>query len=160
MSDSLHESVRIRSFSGPYFPAIELNANQKNFEYGHFLRSFFTLFSNSDTFSIVGAKLFCWIYSQTTNPVGIYLFKTFDKNRSKRYKTCLKLTMETPEQVTGVFLLYLLTLNIFQILLPFGVSIVDFEQVNDNSIIVRLSMDYHQLRSQIKRKYFSLDWIM
>ena len=36
MSDSLNESVRIRSFSGPYFPAIELNANQKNFEYGAF----------------------------------------------------------------------------------------------------------------------------
>ena len=113
MSDSLHESVRIRSFSGPCFPAIELNANQKNFEYGDFLRSFSTLFSNSDAFSIVGAKLFCWIYSQATNPVGIYLFKTIDKNRSKRYKTCLKLTMEKPEQVTGVFLLYLLTSNIF-----------------------------------------------
>ena len=49
------KSARIRSFSGPYFPAIGLNterypvslcsvqvqknADQKNFEYGHFLRS-------------------------------------------------------------------------------------------------------------------------
>ena len=35
---------RIRSYSGPHFPAFELNRNagklgQKNFEYGHFSRS-------------------------------------------------------------------------------------------------------------------------
>ena len=32
------KSVRIRSFSGPYFPAFGLNTNHKNSEYGHFLR--------------------------------------------------------------------------------------------------------------------------
>ena len=29
-------SVRIRSFSSPYFPAFRLNTDQKNTEYGHF----------------------------------------------------------------------------------------------------------------------------
>ena len=35
------KSVRIRSFSGPYFPAfgIRENTDQKNPEYGHFSRS-------------------------------------------------------------------------------------------------------------------------
>ena len=32
------KSVRIRCFSGPYFPAYKLNTNQKNSEYGHFSR--------------------------------------------------------------------------------------------------------------------------
>ena len=30
---------RIRSYSGPYFPAFELNTDQNNSEYGHFSRS-------------------------------------------------------------------------------------------------------------------------
>ena len=30
-------SVRIRSSSGPYFPAFGLNTDQNNYEYGHFL---------------------------------------------------------------------------------------------------------------------------
>ena len=33
------KSVGIRSYSGPYFPAFGLNADQNNSEYGHFLRS-------------------------------------------------------------------------------------------------------------------------
>ena len=33
------KSVRIRSYSGPYFPTFELNTDQNNSEYGHFLRS-------------------------------------------------------------------------------------------------------------------------
>ena len=33
------KSVRIRSFSGPYFPSFGLNTHQKNSEYGHFSRS-------------------------------------------------------------------------------------------------------------------------
>ena len=33
------KSVRIRSFSVPYFPAFELNTDQKYFEYPHFSRS-------------------------------------------------------------------------------------------------------------------------
>ena len=33
------KSVRIRSFSGPYFPAFGLNTDQNNSEYEHFLRS-------------------------------------------------------------------------------------------------------------------------
>ena len=32
-------SVRIRSFSGPYFSAFELNMDQKNSEYGQLSRS-------------------------------------------------------------------------------------------------------------------------
>ena len=32
--------ARIRSYSGPYFPAFRLNTDQNNSEYGHFLRSF------------------------------------------------------------------------------------------------------------------------
>ena len=39
MIKSLRESVSIRSFSGPYFPAFGLNTDQKNSEYGHFPRS-------------------------------------------------------------------------------------------------------------------------
>ena len=30
------KSVRIRNFSGPYFPAFGINTDQKNFEYRHF----------------------------------------------------------------------------------------------------------------------------
>ena len=33
------ESVRIRSYSGPYFPAFWLNMDQSNSEYEHFLRN-------------------------------------------------------------------------------------------------------------------------
>ena len=33
------KSVRVRSYSGPYFPAFGLNAEQNNSEHGHFLRS-------------------------------------------------------------------------------------------------------------------------
>ena len=29
------KSVRIRSYSGPYFPAFEVNTDQNNSEYGH-----------------------------------------------------------------------------------------------------------------------------
>ena len=41
---NLHEahcvkSVRIRSYSSPYFPAFGLNTDQNNSEYGHFLHS-------------------------------------------------------------------------------------------------------------------------
>ena len=42
---SLHcvKSVRIWSYSGPYFPAFRLNTDQNNSEYGHFLRSHLSL---------------------------------------------------------------------------------------------------------------------
>ena len=33
------KSVRIPSYSGPYFPAFGLKTDQNNSEYGHFLRS-------------------------------------------------------------------------------------------------------------------------
>ena len=33
------KSVRIRSYSSPYFPAFGLNTDQNNSKYGHFLRS-------------------------------------------------------------------------------------------------------------------------
>ena len=33
------KSVRIRSYSGPHFPAFGLYTNHNNSEYGHFLRS-------------------------------------------------------------------------------------------------------------------------
>ena len=39
IADYTEQIVRIRSFSGPYFPAFELNADQKNSKYGHFSRS-------------------------------------------------------------------------------------------------------------------------
>ena len=32
------KSVRIRSYSGPYFPVFELNTGQNNSKYGHFSR--------------------------------------------------------------------------------------------------------------------------
>ena len=35
-------SVRIKNFSGPYFPIFGLNVNQKNSEYGDFLLSIST----------------------------------------------------------------------------------------------------------------------
>ena len=41
-NNSIHycvKNVRIRSFSGPYFPTFELNTDQKNSEQGHFSRS-------------------------------------------------------------------------------------------------------------------------
>ena len=34
------KSVGIWSFSGPHFPALGLNTDQKNFKYGYFSRSF------------------------------------------------------------------------------------------------------------------------
>ena len=40
------KSVRIRSYSGPYFPSFELNTNENNSEYGHFLCSVSELFSS------------------------------------------------------------------------------------------------------------------
>ena len=46
---SIHcvKRVRIRSFSGPYFPAFGPNTDQKNSEYGHFSRSdWFLYFQN------------------------------------------------------------------------------------------------------------------
>ena len=33
------QGIRIRSYSGPHFPAFRLNTDQNNFEYEHFLRS-------------------------------------------------------------------------------------------------------------------------
>ena len=33
------KSVRIQSYSGPYFPEFGLNKDKNNSEYGHFLRS-------------------------------------------------------------------------------------------------------------------------
>ena len=33
------KSGRIRGYSGPYFPAVELNTDQNNSEYGQFSRS-------------------------------------------------------------------------------------------------------------------------
>ena len=41
-------SVRIWSFSGPYFPAFGLNTDQKNSEYEHFSRSASNLEAYSD----------------------------------------------------------------------------------------------------------------
>ena len=35
------KSVRIRSYSGPYFPAFRLNTDQENSKYGHFSQSEF-----------------------------------------------------------------------------------------------------------------------
>ena len=49
------KSVRIRSYSGPYFPAFGLNADQNNSEYGHFLRSgesYLFVEINEDTFIV------------------------------------------------------------------------------------------------------------
>ena len=48
------KSVRVRSYSGPYFPAFGLDTNQNNSEYGHFLRS--ELFSSH----LEGPMLFPW----------------------------------------------------------------------------------------------------
>ena len=39
MYSTTWKSVRVWSFSGPYFPALRLNTDQKNSEYGHFSRS-------------------------------------------------------------------------------------------------------------------------
>ena len=49
--------VRIRSYSGPYFPAFELNSDQNNSEYRHFSRSDgFSVFQNYLLF--VASRLF------------------------------------------------------------------------------------------------------
>ena len=42
----LVKGVRIRSYSGPYFPAFGLNTDQNNSEYGHFSRSAMLPFYN------------------------------------------------------------------------------------------------------------------
>ena len=42
------KSVRIRSYSGPCFPAFRLNTDRNNSEYGHFLRSAYRRFSCFD----------------------------------------------------------------------------------------------------------------
>ena len=57
ISRSCHcvKSVRMWSFSGLYFPAFGLNADQKNFEYGHFSRS-------------VHVRIHRYQYSQKNNP--------------------------------------------------------------------------------------------
>ena len=38
------KSVRIRCYSGPYFPVFGLNTDQNNSKYGHFLRNVCTVF--------------------------------------------------------------------------------------------------------------------
>ena len=54
------KSVRIRSFSGPCFPAFGLNADQKISEYGHF--------SPSDALQKLqkskNIELFCWFFTR------------------------------------------------------------------------------------------------
>ena len=52
-SDVIHsvKTVRIRSYSGPYFPAFGLNTDQNNSEYGHFSRSdYFCIFISDPVF--------------------------------------------------------------------------------------------------------------
>ena len=39
LKEALRKKDRIRSYSGPYFPAFELNTDQNNSEYGQFSRS-------------------------------------------------------------------------------------------------------------------------
>ena len=88
------KSVRIRSFSGPYFPAFELNTeryysvrmrentDQKNSEYGHFLRSASdskTVMNNKPSFKFmwgVISKLTLWANTcsnLTTKTLGVVL---------------------------------------------------------------------------------------
>lgn len=49
------KSVRIWSYSSPYFPTFALNIDQKNSKHGHFLRSYFFpcehIFRSSHIFS-------------------------------------------------------------------------------------------------------------
>ena len=62
-------------------------------------------------------------------PTNTYLLKFNNRNTRKRYEICSKSIIKTTEDVTDVFLLFLLlTLTYFT---PFpSVSIVDSEQVN------------------------------
>ena len=48
------KSVRIRSYSGPYFPAFGLNTDRNNSKYGHFSRSdFFTAYFEQLKYSVL-----------------------------------------------------------------------------------------------------------
>ena len=51
-------------------------------------------------------------------PVGIYLFKVNNRNNNKICKTCLKLTVETPNNV-----------------MDDGISLVNYSQVNAGWIV-------------------------
>ena len=72
---------------------------------------------------------------------GIYLFKVNNKNNRTICEICSKLIIKTSEHVIDAVLVpLLLSLNKFYTL--FGVSIVDFEQVNADwdkpSLIIRI----------------------
>ena len=63
------------------------------------------------------------------NPANLYLFKTNNRNFSKRCEVCSKLIKKLRNNVVNVALLFsLLTLNILHTF--YSVSIVDFEHVN------------------------------
>ena len=58
-------------------------------------------------------------------PGNIYLFKIISRNNRKRCRICSKLTINTVENHSGVFIV-----NFKHVTLFFSVSIVDFEQEN------------------------------
>ena len=66
---------------------------------------------------------------QSKSPANIYLFKINIGNTRIMYEICSKLAIKTPERRqwrrSGVFMI-----NFEQVSLFFGVSIIDFEQIN------------------------------
>ena len=167
--------------SGPYFPAIGLNTeryfvsfriqskfgkiqtritpNRDNFYaviYFFLSLPFLAIQKNLPQFKL---NFFWWVYCQASNLFGIYLFKTINKHTSKRREIYLKLIIETPDHLLSASFWCIYQLRTFFRFCS-CVFIVDFEQINANSMVVCLSMHYQWLRPEIKRKHFSLDWIM
>ena len=108
----LLENCPCSEFFGPYFLAFRLNTvrlsphsvrmrentYQKNFEYGHFLRSVHFKCSEQ-LFQFFNADIL---------PANIYLFKFNNRNTRKRCQKCSKLKIKTPERRhwnrSGVFI--------------------------------------------------------
>ena len=100
-------SVRIINFSGPYFPALGLNTDEKNFEYGHFLHSVELIIIKVD----LGRWLELTYIASYLNRIIIEINQRYESyfHNTKRFQQlkpshfpagiyCSKSTIETPEQ--------------------------------------------------------------
>ena len=124
--------VRIRSFSGQYFPAFRLNTERysvfphiqsecgKNRPEKLRIRTLFTqcpvctnipFLFNVFHYSIAITScdwLWFLLFHTCPDPANIYLFKVNNRNTRKRCETCSKLTIKTPERRqwrrSGVFI--------------------------------------------------------
>ena len=108
--------VRIRSFSGPYFPAFGLKTERCGVSLriqSECAKMQTRKTPNTDTFHAVSVHFrpvfsSVSIRSRRTDPTIIYLFKVNNRSTRKRYEICLKLTIKATKRhhwrPSGVFI--------------------------------------------------------